>query len=115
MANKYITDHYSTTWEEDYPQKEPQKTLSDIVFLVKGRVGDALDDPNTKLHLEHPRTLISIVVTNILVNLLFHSVAVKDISRRLDMLQECLDEIQEMTYELWNSLEAAKADVSSVN
>lgn len=110
MSKKYNTAHY--VMGETVPETEPQKSLSEIVFLVKSRLADALDDPNSDLGGTHPRVLISMVVTNILVNLMFHSVAVTDVKKRLSMVKETLDEINEMTFQLWNALEAGRADTS---
>lgn len=110
MSNKYNTAHY--VMGETSPETEPQKSLSDIVFLVKARLADALCDPDVGLSGNHPRVVISMVITNILVNLMFHSVAVTDVKKRLQMVQETLDEINEMTFQLWNALEAGRADTS---
>jgi len=113
VAEKYNTAHFVVG--ETAPTTEPQKSLSDIVFLVKSRLADALDDPNAGLAGTHPRVIISMVVTNILVNLMFHSVAVTDVKRRLFMVKETLDEINEMTFQLWNALEAGRADTSTAH
>ncbi len=113
MTNKYNTAHFVVG--ETSPETEPQKSLSDIVFMVKARLADALDDPNAGLAGTHPRVLISMVVTNILVNLMFHSVAVTDVKRRLSMVKETLDEINEMTFQLWNALEAGRADTTTAH
>ncbi len=110
MSNKYNTAHY--VMGETTPETEPQRSLSEIFFLVRARLADALDDPKSELAGTHPRVLISMVITNILVNLMFHSVAVTDVSRRLHMVKETLDEINEMTFQLWNALEAGRADTS---
>lgn len=110
MSNKYNTAHY--VLGENEPETEPQKSLSDIVFLVKARLADALDDPDVGLSDNHPRVVISMVITNILVNLMFHSVAVTDVRKRLQMVKETLNEINDMTLQLWNALEAGRADTS---
>ena len=110
MPQKYNTSHY--VLGETSPETEPQKSLSDIVFLVKARLADALSDPDVGLSGHHPLVVISTVVTNILVNLMFHSVAVTDVKKRLSMVKETLDEINEMTFQLWNALEAGRADTS---
>jgi hypothetical protein len=109
----YKTSHY--VLGEDEPDTQPQKTLSDIVFLVKNRLADALCDPTVGLAGNHPRVVISMVITNILVNLMFHSVAVTDVKKRLQMVKETLDEINEMTFQLWNALEAGRADTSTAH
>ena len=110
MSTKYNTAHY--VMDENSPETEPQKSLSDIVFLVKARLADALDDPQSGLAGTHPRVIIAMVVTNILVNLMFHSVSVTDVKKRLHMVKQILDEINEMTFQLWNALEAGRADTS---
>lgn len=113
MSHKYNTSHY--VLGETSPETEPQKSLSDIVFLVKERLADALCDPTVGLAGNHPRVVISMVITNILVNLMFHSVAVTDVKKRLSMVKETLDEINEMTFQLWNALEAGRADTSTAH
>ena len=50
------------------------------------------------------------VVTNILVNLLYFSVGHADPKTRMKMVQDTLDEIGDMSLNLWKSLEAANAD-----
>lgn len=113
MSNKYDTAHFVVG--ETSPTTEPQKTLSDLVFMVKAKLADALDDPSVGLSGTHPRVLISMVITNILVNLLFHTVAISDVKRRIEMVKETLDEVQEMTYQLWNALEAGRADTATAH
>jgi len=113
VTAKYNTAHFVVG--ETAPETEPQKSLSDIVFMVKERLADALSDDKVGLAGTHPRVLISMVVTNILVNLLFHSVAVVDVKIRRDMVQDCLMEIEDMTMELWNALEANRADTSNAH
>ncbi len=110
---KYHTAHFVVG--ETEPTNEPQKSLSDIVFMVKAKLADALHDPNVGLAGTHPRVLISMVITNILVNLLFHTVAVGDVRRRLEMVQDTLNEINDMTFHLWNALEAGRADTTTAH
>lgn len=110
MTTKYNTTHFVVS--ETSPETEPEKSLSDIVFLVKARLAEALSDPDVGLSGNHPRIVISMVITNILVNLMFHSVAVTDVKKRLSMVKDTLDEINDMTFELWNTLEASRADRS---
>jgi hypothetical protein len=100
---------------ERMPTEEPQKSLSDIVMVVKNRFIDALEDDDTGFKDCHPRTLISMVVTNILVNLMFHRVAVTDIKKRIKLVEDVLDEVKEMTLELWNALEAGAADETNAH
>lgn len=104
----YKTSHYVV--DETEPTSEPEKSLSDIVFLVKNRLADALTDEKSALSGVHPRVIISMVITNILVNLLFNSIVMTDVSRRLEMVNESLDEIKEMTLRLWQAMEASRAD-----
>lgn len=89
---------------------QPKKALSEIVVMVKRMLGDALDDPSTKLKEAHPRTLISMVITNILVNLLSTCIAQKDVAVRLKMVKDVLQEINELSLHLWTSIEASIAD-----
>ncbi len=105
---KYNKDHFIVG--ENMPTTEPQKSLSDIVFMVKNRLCDAIGDPSTHFAESHPRTLISMVTTNILVNLMFHSLSVTEVKKRIEVVEEVLDEIKEMTLELWHALEANRAD-----
>jgi len=113
MTVEYHTAHF-VVGESD-PQQQPQKALSDIVFMVKERLADALDNKEVGLAGTHPRVIISMVVTNILVNLLFHSIAVNDITKRMEMVQSSLDEISEMTMQLWKSLETNRADTKTAH
>ena len=73
----YKTSHY--VLGETEPDTHPQKALSDIVLLVKERLSEALANDELDLAATHPRIIISMVITNILVNLLFHSIAVSDV------------------------------------
>lgn len=107
----YKTSHYVVG--EGEPETQPQKTLSDIVFLVKERLADALQDEKSGLADTHPRVVISMVITNILVNLLFDSIAISDVSRRFDMVNDSFDEIREMTLNLWGAMEASRADTTN--
>ena len=97
------------------PDTQPQKALSDIVFIVKERLSEALGDDSIGLAGTHPRVLISMLVTNILVNLLFNSIAVTDVSRRLDMVNDSLEEVKEMTLNLWRAMEASRADTNKAH
>jgi hypothetical protein len=108
---EYKTSHY--VLGETEPESQPQKALSEIVFLVKERLSDALHDNDSGLAGNHPRVIISMVITNILVNLLFNSIAITDVSRRLNMVNESLDEIKEMTLNLWHAMEARRADTKT--
>ncbi len=111
MTVEYHTAHF--VLGESEPHTQPQKALSDIVFMVKNSLADALSDESVGLAGTHPRVIISMVVTNILVNLLFHSVAASDVARRIEMVKDSLDEIGNMTLQLWKSLETNRADTST--
>jgi hypothetical protein len=111
MDKDYTTSHYVVG--EDEPEIEPQKALSDIVFLVKDRLAEALSNDTIGLAGVHPRILISMVITNILVNLLFNSIAISDVSRRLEMVNDSLDEIKGMTLNLWRAMEACRVDTKT--
>lgn len=113
MDNDYKTSHYVVG--ENEPEVQPQKTLSDIVFLVKDRLADALHDEKSGLAGNHPRVIISMVITNILVNLLFNSIAISDVGRRLEMVNDSLEEIREMTMNLWSAMEASRADTKTAH
>lgn len=104
----YKTSHYIV--DEIELETQPQKALSEIVFLVKERIAEALHDDSIGLSGIHPRIIISMVITNILVNLLFNSIAISDVSRRLEMVNDSLEEIKEMTLNLWRAMEASRAD-----
>lgn len=109
----YKTSHF--VLGETEPDTQPQKALSDIVFMVKERIADALHNDTIGLTDIHPRILISMVVTNILVNLLFNSIAVSEVGRRLDMVNDSLEEIREMTLNLWKAMEASRADTKTAH
>lgn len=109
----YKTSHY--VLGELEPDTQPQKALSDIVFIVKERLAEALADDALGLAGTHPRIVISMVITNILVNLLFNSIAVSDVGRRLDMVNDSLEEIKEMTFNLWKAMEASRADTKTAH
>lgn len=111
MTFDYKTSHY--TLGDNEPDCQPQKALSDIVFMVKERIAQALQDEEIGLSGVHPRIIISMVVTNILVNLLFNSIAINDVHRRMEMVTESLDEIREMTINLWLAMEASRADTKT--
>lgn len=110
---EYRTSHFILG--ETEPEDEPQKALSDIVHLVKARLAMAMNDSESGLSETHPRTLISMVVTNILVNLVFSSIAISDVGRRIDMFQDILDEITSMSLHLWKALEANRADKTNAH
>lgn len=113
VSGKYNTEHFVRG--ENDPNQEPQKFFADIVYMVKERIANALDDDLAGVSGAHPRILISMVITNILVNLMFNSIITIDVKRRLEMLQESLKEIGEMTIELWTTLEAQRADRSTAH
>jgi hypothetical protein len=104
----YKTSHF--VLGENEPDTEPQRSLSDIVFMVKARLSDALDNPETGLVEVHPRTLISMVVSNILVNLLVTAIGSTDMKLRMKMAQDCLEDVNAMSLHLWTALEANKVD-----
>lgn len=113
MLPKYNTSHF--VLGEEAPKTEPEKSLSDIVFLVKDRLADALSDRDVGLAGTHPKVIISMVVTNILVNLMFNAIGTNDVQRRLDMVKDMLEEITTMTIDLWSAMEANQADTTMVN
>jgi hypothetical protein len=104
----YKTSHF--VLGEHEPDTEPQRSLSEIVFMVKARLSDALENPDTGLVEVHPKTLISMVVSNILVNLLVTAIGSNDLKLRMKMAKECLEEVQSMSLHLWTALETNKAD-----
>ena len=106
--SKYETAHFVVGGYE--PETQPQKALADIVKVVREHVADAVTDPEIGLGNTHPRVIISMVVTNILVNLLYFSVGHADPKTRMKMVQDTLDEVGDMSLNLWKSLEAANAD-----
>lgn len=109
--NEYEIEHF--VLGENDPHEEPAKTLSEIVFLVKNKLHEALDNNIVGIIDVHPRVLISIIVTNILVSLLYNSIVPVDFKRRVELVKESLEEIERMTYDLWNSLETTKADINN--
>lgn len=93
------------------PNNALQKAMVEIVGAVKSRLCAALRDEETGLIDVHPRTIISMVATNILVGLLEQSIGHQStITYRLKMVQSALDEISDMTMGLWKALEAQEAN-----
>lgn len=105
---KFETAHFVIGGYE--PETQPQKGLAEIVKEVRYRLADILEDPNGGLAGTHPRVVISMVITNILVNLLYHSIGRAEPKVRLSMVQDTLDEIHDLSLNLWKTLEAANAD-----
>lgn len=98
------------------PKTPKQKLLFDIYRLIHQRIEYALQDGKAGLQNMNGRTAIAMVVTNILVNLLLDSISSKnDISLRLNMIDDVLEEISYLTRELWKTIEADKADTRLAN
>ena len=113
-----MTSEFSTAFfvvGEQEPEKAVEIYLRDIIFAVKDILECALNDAESELARIHPKTLVSMVITNILVNLLFNIISVSDIGIRIKLLNECLDEIRESSLHLWKSLEASKASMEKAN
>jgi hypothetical protein len=108
ILSKYETAHFVVGGYE--PETQPQKALADIVKNVRQQVAEAVTDPEGGLADTHPRVIISMVVTNILVNLLYFCVGHADPKTRMKMVDDTLEEIGDMSRNLWKSLEAANAD-----
>lgn len=93
------------------PSSHTERVLSDIILTVNSMLCEGLKTPGNDLVNIHPKTLISMVITNILVH--FLTGAIRDnnpLPERLKMLDETLDEVCLMSTKLWNALEAYKAD-----
>lgn len=109
MTNSYHTAEFVIG--DITPETPLQCALRDIVHDVRSRIADALDNPETNLLAIHPRVVISMVVTNILVNLVDRSLNPHlDISTRLDMIHGIVDEVSVLSLKLFTAMEAAKAD-----
>jgi hypothetical protein len=105
---KYETAHFVIGGIE--PETQPQKALGEMVTTIRNLVADAVIDPAVGLSEHHPRTIIAMVTTNILVNLLYFSIGRADPRVRLNMVEDTLNEVCDMSLNLWKSLEAANAD-----
>lgn len=104
----YKTSHY--VLGELSPETEPQKAMTDIVFMVKDMLSSALCNKATGLDDVHPKTLIAMVASNIIVNLLITAIGDTDFKTRLKMAQDCITEVQEMSLHLWKAIEANRAN-----
>ncbi len=93
-----------------------QVMMRDIVSAVRQLISDGLDDPENELATIHPRMVISMVVTNILVNLVDRSLKPSlDIGTRLLLIQDAVDEVATLSLKLFSAMEAAKADPSTAH
>jgi hypothetical protein len=62
----------------------------------------------------HPRVLISMTVTNIIINLLLGAVHHQNsVQTRFKMMEDLLREINFLTLESWKALETNKADLNN--
>lgn len=72
--------------------------FGEIVNVIKEKIRLGYDDPILQLERVHARTLISILITNIMVNLFFTATENTTPSRALLMMNDLLDEIHNMTF-----------------
>lgn len=94
------------------PKTPNQKFLSDIYKSVQNRLINELRKGSADIHKIHSRVLISMIVTHILINLLIRSIDEdNDITTRFSMVEEVIEEVGELTRELWKMVETEKADL----
>lgn len=82
--------------EHDQPKTPEEKFFHDIVMKVLAMTADGLESETLKLKDLHPSLMISILVTNIVMNLFFQSAHADDNKTRQRMLGSLLEEIVNM-------------------
>lgn len=88
-----------------------EKHLANLLAEIDSRVLEAIEDKTTNLFSLHPRVIIVIFCTNIIVNLLMDALSRNlDVGVKLKLVEECLEEIKDTSLKLWSSIEASKAD-----
>ncbi len=93
------------------PRTYTEQVMSEIVLTVNDMLCEGLAAKESELVNIHPRTLISMLVTNILVHLLTGAIGSDNpIQSRLKMMHDTLSEVCGMSQKLWTALEASKAD-----
>ncbi len=90
------------------------RTIIEINEAVIKRLIIAIEDENSPINDLHPQKIITMTCTNIIMALLIPCINKSiSIKQRKQMVQETLEEITEMTMELWKASEALKADVKN--
>ena len=83
--------------------------MADIVDYAKNRIVDAMNEEETKVHCIHPVTLITLMVTNLTINLALAAIVSVDMKERLNMVNELSSGIKKMIDEAWSIMETAEA------
>ena len=89
--------------------------LLKIVDFVMVTIVEAITDKRTKLYESHPRDIVLLMMSNILINLIslpeFQSMSTPSV--RINTLKSFLDEFTETVLEMWNINEASMVDTSN--
>ena len=74
--------------DESLPGSQPQKFLARLVDIFKNQLENIFEDKSIGLYDEHPRIVLSMMITNILVNSAFGMIITNDIPTRLRLFED---------------------------
>ncbi len=108
MAKKvHINIRISEGHEAD---NKHEKFFMDIVEYVKEKIVEGNEDKTLRLNEVHPKTLIAILITNILVNLFLAAAHSKSMDVRETMLADLLEEVEFLTMQSFKQMKRYEAD-----
>lgn len=84
--------------------------MSDIVDYARNRIVEAMSKEEAKINCLHPITLITLMVTNLTINLALACIVSNNTKERLEMVNELSSGIKKMIDEAWSIMETAGAE-----
>lgn len=97
-----------------HPNDEPnQKLMKKMVFAIEKILDEGYADQSSHFDKIHPRTLISLITVNILINLFGGAVNFEDstIQERLTMAEDLINEVKKMFLETVQTVEVHDSKV----
>jgi hypothetical protein len=99
-------------YDDDDPKTPLEEHLIDLLQELESRVAAALQDEFTHLKSYHPKDVIVMMTSNIIVHLLSRSLSSSlFVNERINLVEDCTEEIKEATMKLWTVLETSRVDV----
>tara|TARA_R110000868_G_scaffold335547_1_gene596406 strand:+ start:6513 stop:6857 length:345 start_codon:yes stop_codon:yes gene_type:complete len=83
--------------------------ISDILDYAKNRLVGSMENPESNVRYIHPTVIITLLVTNLAVNLASAAITTQDAMARLEMMKDLSSGIKKMIDEAWQVMETAEA------
>lgn len=113
-------DHFSfTATNYDRVKEKPtnaiEAIMADIVMYAEKKLTEGLLNPMTGLEQLHPKTIIAMLVTNLIINLSYKAIVhdVNTPAMRLAMIENLMAGIVAMVMDCWTIVETQRADTGS--